>query len=224
MRNILISILLVTSFVAGPAQAETLYIKDVLYISMRDGPGNQYKQLKTLKSGSILNKLDISDDEKYIKVSTQDGIEGWVQAQYLVDAPIAALLLERAESSIDTLKNKTSTLSAELTATKKKLRELSAEHKTLQAVHAKLDKENQRIKLISKQPIAMADENDQLRSQNVSMEKEMVRLKQEVQVLEDRTDREWFMIGGGVLGLGVALGLLLPMFSRRKKNSSWSSM
>lgn len=224
MRKILISILLVTSFTANSAMAETLYIKDVLYISMRDGPGNQYKQIKTLKSGSILNKLEVSDDEKYIKVSTQDGVEGWIQTQYLVDTPIAALLLERAEASIDTLKNKTGTLTTDLKDTKTKLRDISRDHEKLKAAHDKLDKEYQRIQKISKQPIAMADENDQLRSQNVSMEKEMVRLKQEVQVLQDRTDREWFMIGGGVLGLGVALGLILPMFSRRKKNSSWSSM
>ena len=204
--------------------AETLYVKDVLYISMREGPGNQYKQVKTLKSGSALNKLEVSDDEKYIKVSTQEGLEGWIQSQYLVDAPIASLLLERAESRIEKLQKKSSQLSTELKETKKTLRSVSSEHKTLTATHAKLDKENQRIKKISKQPIAMADENDHLRSQNVSMEKELVRLKQEVQVLEDRTDREWFMIGAGVMGLGVALGLILPFFSRRKKNSSWSSM
>ncbi|MDH5183798.1 MAG: TIGR04211 family SH3 domain-containing protein [Gammaproteobacteria bacterium] len=224
MKKILISILLLSTLNATSAIAETLYVKDVLYISMRDGPGNQYKQIKTMKTGSVLNKLEVSDDEKYIKVSTKDGLEGWIQSQYLVDTPIAALLLERAESRIDTLKNKTSKLTTELTDTKKALQDITREHTTLKTTYAKLDKENQRIKKVSKQPIAMADENDHLRSQNVSMEKELVRLKQEVQVLEDRTDREWFMIGGGVLGLGVALGLILPFFSRRKKSSAWGSM
>ena len=56
------------------------------------------------------------------------------------------------------------------------------------------------------------------------MEKELIRLKQEMQVLDDRSNREWFMIGGGVLGLGVLLGLLLPIFSRRKKRDAWGSM
>lgn len=224
MKKLLISILLLSTLNATSAIAETLYIKDVLYISMRDGPGNQYKQIKTMKSGSVLKKLEVSDDEKFIKVSTKSGLEGWIPSQYLMDTPIAALLLERAESRIDSLKNKSSKLTTQLRDTKKALKDITREYKTIKTAHDILDKENQRIKKISKQPIAMADENDKLRSQNVSMEKELVRLKQEVQVLVDRTDREWFMIGGGVLGLGVLLGLILPFFSRRKKNNAWGSM
>ena len=222
MRKIFISLFLLTS--AGTALAETLYVSDVLYITMREGPGNQYSPLKTLKSGAILNKLEASSDEKYIKVATKDGQEGWISSQYLVDAPIAALKLERTESQNDTLKNQNAKLASDLSETKKSLLEIQKEYDSLKSTHSKLDKETQRIKEISKQPIAMAEENDQLRSQNVSMEKELVRLKQEVQVLADRTDREWFMIGGGVLGGGVILGLVLPFFSRRKKNNAWGAM
>jgi SH3 domain protein len=221
-KPILVALLLI---LATPiAMAETLYVKDVLYITLRSGPGNQFSPVKTVKSGTVLNKEDESPDGKYIKVSTKDGLEGWLPEQYVVDTPIAAIKLDRAQASLAKLKDQNSDLKTRLASLGKELRELKAEHNKLLASNAKLEKENTHIKEVSKKPLSLAEENDDLRSQNVSMEKELIRLKQEVQVLDDRSNREWFMIGGGVLALGVILGLLLPVFSRRKKRDGWGSM
>jgi SH3 domain protein len=198
--------------------------KDTLFITLRAGPGNQYSAVKTVQSGTALNKLEVSPDEKYIKVTTPEGLEGWIPSQYVVDTPIAALKLDAAESRVTTLKTQNASLNTKLADISKELRDLKAEHSKLLASREKLEKENNRIKEISKEPLNLANENDELRSQNVAMEKELIRLKQEIQVLDDRTNREWFMIGAGVLGLGVLLGLLLPMFTRRKKRDGWGSI
>jgi SH3 domain protein len=221
-KNILVALFLILA--SSATLAETLYVKDILYITLRSGPGNQYSPVKTIKSGTVLNKVETSPDEKYYKVTTQDGLEGWIPEQYVVDTPIAAIKLEAAESRLAKLKDRNSGLNSKVTELSKELRELKTENAKLTSSRDKLEKENNRIKEISKQPLSLANENDELRSQNVSMEKELIRLKQEVQVLDDRTNREWFMIGAGVLGLGVLLGLLLPMFTRRKKRDGWGSI
>lgn len=223
MRKTILAVLFLT--LASPfALAETLYVKDVLYITLRSGPGNQFSPVKTVQSGTILNREDTSPDGKYIKVSTKEGLEGWIPEQYVVDTPIAALKLAAAESNLAKLKDQNSTLKSKLANLSKELRDLKSEHSKLLSSASKLEKENAHIKEVSKQPLSVAQENDELRSQNVSMEKELIRLKQEMQVLDDRSNREWFMIGGGVLGLGVLLGLVLPLFSRRKKRDAWGSM
>lgn len=223
MRKTTLAVLFL--ILASPfAMAETLYVKDMLYITLRSGPGNQFSPVKTVQSGTALNREDTSPDGKYIKVTTQDGLEGWIPEQYVVDTPIAALKLAAAESSLAKLKDQNGDLKTKLADLSKELRDLKAEHSKLLASNDKLEKENAHIKEVSKQPLALSEENDSLRSQNVSMEKELIRLKQEMQVLDDRSNREWFMIGGGVLGLGVLLGLLLPIFSRRKKRDAWGSM
>ena len=221
-KSIFVALFLILA--STPTLAETLYVKDTLFITLRAGPGNQYSPVRTVQSGTALNKLEVSPDEKYIKVTTKDGLEGWIPSQYVVDAPIAALKLEAAESRAATLKTQNADLNTKLADATKELREIKAEYSKVLAGRDKLEKENSRIKEISKEPLNLANENDELRSQNVAMEKELIRLKQELQVLDDRTDREWFMIGGGVLGLGVLLGLLLPLFSRRKKRDGWGSI
>ncbi|MBD3669794.1 MAG: TIGR04211 family SH3 domain-containing protein [Gammaproteobacteria bacterium] len=224
MNKHFLALCLVAITFAAPVYAQTLYVKDVLYITLRSGPGSQYNPVKTVKSGTAMTQLEVSEDERYIKVSTEDGQVGWIPSQYVVDRPIAALRLEAAETRNETLKQQNAKLSQELKATQQELRSFKSDVKTLETQKTKLEKENERIKDVSAQPLATAEENEALRSQNVSMEKELIRLKQEVQVLEDRSDREWFMIGAGVLGLGVLLGLLIPMFGRRKKRSGWGSI
>ena len=53
-----------------------------------------------------------------------------------------------------------------------------------------------------------------------TLEKELQLLHQENQSLKDRSQREWFIAGAGVLLGGLLLGLIIPKFSWRKK-SSW---
>ena len=41
--------------------------------------------------------------------------------------------------------------------------------------------------------------------------------------LKDRTARDWFMVGAGVVILGMIIGLIIPRIRWRKK-SSWDSL
>ena len=70
------------------------------------------------------------------------------------------------------------------------------------------------------QPILLDKQNRELKQQNVSLEKELQLIQQENQVLKDRSQREWFIAGAGVLLGGMLLGLILPKLRWRKK-SGW---
>ncbi|MBD3610779.1 MAG: TIGR04211 family SH3 domain-containing protein, partial [Gammaproteobacteria bacterium] len=180
--------------------------------------------IKTLKSGTAMNKLEESDDGKFIKISLQDGKEGWVPDQYTVDKPIAANQLQGALARAQKVEDQNKQLKNELSELRKQLASLQKDHNKLSRNFSKVEKENSRIKEVSKKPIALAEENDSLRSNNVAMEKDLQMLRQELQILDDRTDREWFMIGGAVMAGGVILGIILPMFVRRRKRDGWGSI
>jgi len=62
-----------------------------------------------------------------------------------------------------------------------------------------------------------------LKNKIVGYERQSQSLLQENQSLKDRTARDWFMVGAGVILLGMIIGLIIPRIRWRKK-SSWDSL
>ncbi len=222
IRNSLFIIALV--LVSTLAHAKNYYIKDTLYVSMREGPGNEYPVVKILKTGDVLTFVEFSDDKQYIKVRTHEGVEGWLSEKYLTDSPVAMLQLTKMENRVNRLSKENTAMKTELTELRTKFAELDTEARRLSKENERLREENERMSEISSNPIAVANKNDELRNKNVALEKELSMKSQELQVLQDRSDREWFIIGAGVLAGGVALGLLMPSFRRKGKKDNWSSL
>ena len=59
-------------------------------------------------------------------------------------------------------------------------------------------------------------------SRMVALERSLQTLQQENENLKDRTARDWFMVGAGVVLLGIIVGLIIPRIRWRKK-SSWDT-
>lgn len=210
MYKIVVSFLLSSLLFIGELQAETRYVSDHLIITIRSGAGSQHKIIKTITSGMKMNILEEQPDTGYARVTLADGTEGWVRTQYLTDKPVAKDQLEWFKGQYNKLKDKQSSLEEELKA----LRKTEREHKVLQ------DK-MKRISEAAAKPILLDKENRELKEQNVTLTNEMQLISQENQILKDRSDRDWFIAGGGVMVLGLLLGLFLPKL-RPSKKSSWS--
>jgi len=197
----------------------TQYVSDQLIITMRSGQGSQYQILKTLPSGTRLEVLEASDTG-YTKVRNSEGVEGWVLSRYLSPQPIAREKLAAAQSRLKRLKDQNSKLKQELTALQKSSRDLEAERTALLSKTESTDAELERLNQVAAQPILLNNQNQQLKQQNVSLEKELQLVQQENQSLKDRSQREWFIAGAGVLLGGMLLGLVVPKLRWRKK-SNW---
>lgn len=201
-------------------QAQNMqYVSDHLIITMRSGQGSQYQILKTLPSGTRLEVLETSDTG-YTKVRIADGQEGWVLTRYLIEEPIAKEKLAAAENKLQRLREQNNALKEELANLKNSSADLEAERSALlsQAESAKADLE--RLNKVAAQPIVLDKQNRDLKQQNVSLEKELQLMQQENQALKDRSQREWFIAGAGVLLGGMLLGLIIPKLRWRKK-SGW---
>jgi SH3 domain protein len=197
----------------------TKYVSDELIITMRSGQGSQYQILKTLPSGTRLEVLEASESG-YTKVRNAEGVEGWVLSRYLSPEPIAKEKLAVAQRRLKRLKDQNSTLKQELASLKNSQRELESERTALLSKSKTTDAELERLNQVAAQPILLDNQNRQLKQQNVSLEKELQLLQQENQSLKDRSQREWFIAGAGVLLGGMLLGLIVPKLRWRKK-SSW---
>ncbi|WP_312204869.1 TIGR04211 family SH3 domain-containing protein, partial [Mixta calida] len=68
----------------------------------------------------------------------------------------------------------------------------------------------------------LKDENQQLRNQLIVAQKKVNAANVQLDDKQRAIIMQWFMYGGGVAGVGLLLGLLLPhMIPRRKKNNRW---
>ncbi|MFO7602733.1 MAG: TIGR04211 family SH3 domain-containing protein [Gammaproteobacteria bacterium] len=204
--------------VLGPALAKTQYVSDELVITLRTGQGNNYQIIKTLSSGTRLEVLE-ETTTGYTRVRHSDGTEGWVRTQYLSDQPTAREQLASTRSKLEKLEEKNATLSTRLATMQQDNSQLSSKLNELSKQHKQAETDLNRLNEVAAKPILLDRENRELKEQTISLNNELQLLKQENQLLKDRSDRDWFIAGAGVLLGGILLGLLAPKLRRRKKDS-----
>ncbi len=198
------------------------YVSDKFSITMRTGQGTEHKIIKSVKTGTKLELIEVSD-KGYSKVRLANGTEGWVLSRYLVEQPVAKDRLVIAEKKINTLQTKTKELNKQLKSFKSNNSALQKERNQLSKSNAKLQKELDKIKEIASNQIALNTENKSLKEQVLSLKREMQLVQQENMQLNDRSTRDWFLIGAGVFVVGIIMGIVLPNLRFRRKQS-WSSL
>lgn len=196
-----------------PVQAETMYISNIVKITLRTGPGADHRVLSMLQSGQEVEVLKSEDEWTEVKLT--DGKQGWVLSRLLTsDKPKILLLDQTTEKNkalinqISDLMNKNNELKEvnkglgnELAQLKKKLQETGRSYETLQkesseflAIQSKYKKSTQELEVQVKKANELEVEKGKLKSnQNI----------------------KWFLIGAGVLLLGFLLGLNAKRQQRR---------
>jgi len=198
------------------------YVSDSFSITMRTGQGTQHKIIKSIRTGTKLELLEVSE-EGYSKIRIPNGTEGWVLSRYLVNKPVAKDRLVVAEKKIISLRKQTQDLNKQLKSLTSSSSTLQKDSSQLSKSNITLKKELDKIKEIAANQIALNDENKMLKEQVLSLKREMQSVQQENMTLQDREVREWFLIGAGVCIAGIIMGLVLPNLRFRRKQS-WNSL
>ena len=221
MIKIPVLLLLSISIFVTEAQAATKYVNDNLTITVRSGQGNEHKIIKTISTGDKVDVLEEFPDTGYVRATLNDGTEGWILSRYLTDKPVAKDLLERVEKRYEQLKQKYDESTEELKTLKAEFSKINRDSASVSKDYKALQDRMERINEVAAKPILLDKENRELKEQNVTLTNEMQLIKQENQILKDRSDRDWFIAGGGVMVIGILLGIVLPKL-RSSKKSSWS--
>ena len=221
MIKIPVLLLLSISIFVTEAQAATKYVNDNLTITVRSGQGNEHKIIKTISTGDKVDVLEEFPDTGYVRATLNDGTEGWILSRYLTDKPVAKDLLERVEKRYEQLKQKYDESTEELKNLKAEFSKINRDSASVSKDYKALQDRMERINEVAAKPILLDKENRELKEQNVTLTNEMQLIKQENQILKDRSDRDWFIAGGGVMVIGILLGIVLPKL-RSSKKSSWS--
>ncbi len=240
MKNLIGLLLFITlvwpggSVLAAETQPETRYISDTLIVTLRDGPGPSYTPLKALRTGTKLTVLD--KQNQYIQVQTENGVTGWLKAQYTIPTPPGAieapklrrelnrlvLTNKHLSQKIKSLKDELAQMQAALQDANNKLTEQdSAEQaasKTLQDKAEAITSKYNELLAQSQDVIKLKKSHDLLSKTYNTLRQQADKLRQENQQLISNTRIYWFLAGGGIF----LIGWLIGKSSLKKKRPSLS--
>ncbi len=81
-----------------PASAETVYVADRFEIGVHDNTNLDSAIVAVIPSGTPLTVIDRNGE--FVKVSTPDGVRGWVDTRYVVSEKPSVTLLEERDAKL----------------------------------------------------------------------------------------------------------------------------
>ncbi|MBU0993742.1 MAG: TIGR04211 family SH3 domain-containing protein [Proteobacteria bacterium] len=192
--------------------AETMYIHEVLKITLRTGPGTDHKILSMIESGQNVNIIEKGEEWSKVRLLSS-GKEGWVLNRFLTDKIPTAMQLKALESNhqkltekyeslvekAESYKTENTNLQTELSEIKKQFEEISNAHESLKKGSADYFK---------------------LKTSYEKSSKQLVEQTSTMEILKEKLQQKYlsfFAFGAGVLLLGIIIGIIFK--SGRKQSS-----
>ncbi len=195
--------------------AEDRYVTDVIYIPLRADKDNQATIIKSgLPTGTRLKFLSEEEDankNKWSRVATSEGIEGWMRSQNLTAEPTASMKLAALTSG-----------PTDMVELQKQNISLKNELASAQAAVQNLSKELEEIRKSPTSDINLEQENQNMTRINQSLLVERDVLKAENDQLKRSDTYKQRIYGGALILAGVILSFILQLFGKRKRRSEWN--
>ena len=215
--------LLVTLLLLPPSLAwsKTLYVSDELSIPMRTGASNKHRIVYFPKSGTPLTVKETSEDGNYVRVSSPGGKEGWVEKQYLMSQASARDRIVAIEQKLEKARKQVNELKQQLGELQTANREQDTQLKQSQREIKSMESSMEKLKRISANPAALANENKTLQAQLNKLTASNTMLAEENEQLADDSTRDWFILGAAVSLGSLLFGLLITRINWKRKRHSW---
>lgn len=223
IRLIQQTLVLLVASISAQAVAETVWVDDKLYVPMRTGPSAQHKiSHRGLVSGTALEVLTFDAEAGFYHVMLSDGRDGFIPAQYISKIPIAEVLLEEAQATIEALNKSRSPEQKQLSDLSAKNRELSQKLSIAESERNSYKRRLDDIEKISKSHLATSQRNKSLMAENEANKNTIDVLQAEKARLVESTEQEWFINGAGAVVLGVIIALVVPRLVPKKRGGEWA--
>ncbi|MFO7831313.1 MAG: TIGR04211 family SH3 domain-containing protein [Desulfuromonadaceae bacterium] len=194
------------------AAAETRYVADQLVITLREGMGNEYRVLRTLRTDTPMEVL--GEQGRYLHVRLADGTEGYVLKQYISTKRPKSQRIKELEAEVERLTAQAEE-HADVVAEAEQAR---AEVELLQEELQAKEEELAEIRELSDNALMLDKERKRLQHELDAAQKELNKLQKENRTMLSTVSVKWFLAGGGTLFAGWIMGKL----SRRKKRRDFS--
>lgn len=206
----------------APAFAETVWLSDELWVNVRTGPGGEYRSLKTINSGTRMDILEENEDAGYIRVRTENGLEGWLPKRYTQAEPTGTIQAENLQAEKDQLQQQLDALDEKYSNLLADKGDVNGELEGLRTSNEELTKELNRIKAVSENAISLDDQYQELAEEHARVKNELDVLKAENSSLRERSDNQMLYAGGILVFIGIVLGVILPRLTSRRRKDGWA--
>ena len=191
--------------------AETLYIRDTLYLPLRAEPIDDSELIrKGLKSGTPLESLGALTDNGYrwVRFEEDNGnlVEGYIQDQYLVNQPIARTQLETLTASLEAATQEANMAGAALNEAIAVRNNALNDAETSREQLRLANDEIARITALSVDAISLAAALDDAQQRARQQTTELSMLQTQQATLSQKVEQRWFLIGGGIVFSGALIG------------------
>ena len=201
-------------------QEKTVYVIDEFFVPLRETPCSRCTIVhRGIKTGSKMRLLEVVDGWGH--VITSRGIEGWMEAQYLIDEPIARIKLGQQQRELAALKKRNSELDSDFQALRAESKALRDQLDSSLGDTETVTRELAEVRAISSDALALNQQNEQLVKNNHMLQRENDALKANVDDLQKDKRNESFLYGGLTVFLGAILVVLIPKLRGRKRLSEW---
>ncbi|WP_086982184.1 TIGR04211 family SH3 domain-containing protein [Vibrio aphrogenes] len=195
----LLSFVLLACFFAPMTYASEFYISDKLFTYVHSGPSNDYRIIGSVNAGEKIKLLSNNKATGFSQIIDANGRKGWVESKYVTQEVSMSIRLPQLEKELTTVKEQLS--------------------------HARETSDTEKAGLVSSLELSKKQITD-LETNYRNINQQLIDSQEEVRALRAKIDTQkedlllrYFMYGGGVAGLGLLFGLILPhIIPRRKRN------
>ena len=201
---------IVLMFFSANGLAETMYVTDMLKLTLRSGPSLEHKILAVIESGQQIELLEPGEDWSLVRTAGEK--EGYVLTRYLLPEPTHNVRLEKLQSKHKALMQQAATLLEENTRFKKEGRKLKSTLDVNDKTLNKLRVDYEKLKAGSAEYIELKEKFKTVSGQLAEQTKRAEALDEELRSIEINQYIKWFLAGSGVLLVGFIVG-----FSARRQ-------
>jgi len=190
--------------------AETMYVTDVLKLTLRSGPSTEHKILSVVESGQLMEILEPGEDWTLVRIA--NGKEGYVLTRYLIPEPTHNVRLEQLQAKHKALMQQSATLLEENTRFRKESKQLTLSLDGNEKALKKLRADYDELKAGSAEYLTLKKKYETISGQLAKQTKRANALDEELRGIEINQYIKWFLAGSGVLLVGFIVG-----FSARRQ-------
>ena len=194
-------------------QAETMYVSDIIKITVRTGPGIDHKIVAMIKSSERVEVLKPGKEWTFVRIT--NGKEGWVLSRFLTSKEPDVLVLTRLKKKYNVLKDQAVSLIEENKVYKKENKKLNTELKTNKEISNKIKSSYETLKKESAEFLQLKSNYRKTSSELGEQTKKAKKLEEELTKLLLHQNIKWFLSGAGVLLLGFVIGFSAKRQRRR---------
>ena len=184
--------------------AQQMFVKEMMKITMRTGPGNDRKILALVSTGQPVEVVETGEEWSLVRLG--DEKEGWVLTRFLTPEEPSSISLAKLTRRYETLQAQHSALTEENTQLKETVQRLTKEVQTGAKSLNGLQKDYDKLKTGAAEYLKLKAQHEKTTSQLAEQTKRAKNFEEDLTEILRNKNIKWFLSGAGVLILGFIIG------------------